>query len=443
MTYSDLYTASKNKSPRILILVAILAISAGLMAYIFTNDSTPTKASQNTLSRHEIVNLASNRAGILWSVDTPDKGSIIYGTSQNSLDSIENDTLGEGKRTNHFAQLNNLEPNTTYYYKILSNNGTISDDNGKSFSFKTIKKTQVNAVSPAYGTVINPDQTPSANAIVILYVPDALPLVDVTSSSGEWLIPLQNIIDPKTFEQIPFQEDKIVTMSIYNEKNRSTIRSLLKATQPVPQSVILGNNYSFIEEQNVLSEHSQNQNVSDTPIISIRYPVENSTIPSNKPLVKGLGVPGEFVNIEINAQPTISGTVVVSQKGTWQYSLARILDPGRYVLTMKTVNSSKRPVELARNFVIAKSGEQVLGESDATPSATLTPSVNPSVSPAISPTTEPTVIVINQLSVTPSPIESVYPSATPAPPVSGIDSIPWMIAGFGITIVGVGLILLL
>ncbi|MCA9371426.1 fibronectin type III domain-containing protein [Candidatus Woesebacteria bacterium] len=444
MLYSDLYLNEHRRPAKMLVAIALVLVSSAIGFYFFTNNSQPTRASKLSLERHEVTNLTSKQAAILWAASAEDEGSIVYGTKKNRLDLIAIDSLGKGKKKYHFAELTNLEPNTTYYYRILTTDGTLVAADGDSFSFKTAKETQVNTASPAYGTVINPDQTPADKVLVVMYVSNAYPLADVTSSSGEWLIPLQNIVNAKTLEPLTPSEQNIITINIFTSNRHSSIRALLKNTHPLPETVILGNNYSFVEGNEVLGAVTGAPTQSPiSPAIQLTFPVDNSVIPGKRPLVKGTGIAGAFVSTTIDGPMHLSGSVVVNKEGEWQYSVPHDLVPGKYAFTMVTQNEEGNNVVVKRTFTIIKSGEQVLGES--TPSGTLAPSLSSAPSGTITPdlsttpTSEPTIIVIN-------PLATDTPGAattTPAPPVSGIDSIPWMMMGFGITIVGAGLVILL
>jgi len=195
---------------------------------------------------------------------------------------------------------------------------------------------------------------------------------------------------------------------------------------------MLGNNYIFVDEEtNVLSAQDTVQNRPTTPRFNVemRYPKENSVIPGQTPLIKGTGVPGSVVSISINTTPAFSGRSTVDADGDWSVVVKKPFDPGTYTISMQTTDRNGQIVTITRNFTLIKSGEQVLGESTtATPSASIIPSV--------------TVVI-----QTPAPTGAIstapIQTSTPAPPVSGVDVSPFLLAGFGLITVAAGVLLLL
>ena len=123
--YSDLYIKSRFSAVKILSSIAVvIVITLGL--FLFTQDSTPTRASKRTLLDHQIVNMTPKQFGVFWEVDGADVGWLLYGKNPKNLDLIafdERDSGGEKEqRKYHFALFRNLDPSAKYYYKIISNN---------------------------------------------------------------------------------------------------------------------------------------------------------------------------------------------------------------------------------------------------------------------------------------------------------------------------------
>ena len=441
--YSDLYTKSRFNAVKMLSSVAgVIVIALGL--FLFTQDSAPTRASKRALLDHQIVNMSPKQFGVFWEVDTADEGWLLYGKNPNNLDAIafdERDSGGEKEqRKYHFALFRNLDPSSTYYYKIISNNEVIQSEGTDTFSADTLEDSaQATIFSPMYGSVYYSNNEPAGKILAMLIVGNAHPLVAVSGSTGEWLIPLQYLINKDSSNAVNIGENDPITLQLFNDTQRSMVRSTFERSRPLPESIVLGNNYSFISDSDVLavqdSKISSNSNIANAQV-AIRYPKQNAVIPGTTPLIKGYGIPGEYVRININAQPVFSVRVQVNQEGEWDVPVNKKISPGTYTLIATTVDKMGKAVQLSRRFTLIKSGEQVLGDSiEATPSGTLTTSINPSINPSV------TVIV-----TTPTPVETEIIdklSITPSPPVSGLNIVPYVFAGVGMIILGLGVILLL
>lgn len=445
--YTDLYTREQNRSFHVMIGLAVVAIASGIFFY-FTSGSVPTRASKQVVTRQEVVNVFPGQVGLFWEVETPDSGWLVYGENPANLDKIaldERDISGEKQnRKLHYAVLKNLTPESTYYYKIVSDNAIVSRNN-EPFSVKTSSSgIASSSLTPSYGKVTEQNGSPKAGSFVMLTVANGFPLLAVTKNTGEWLIPLQHIVNKKDYSSVPVSEDTVVSFQIFNETQQSTVKAVISQTHPVPQTVVLGTNYTFIGSEEVLSATSKRTSSSETETrIEVLFPKQKAVIPGSTPLIKGTAIAGNEVSITINSNPVFSSSTKADNDGEWSISVKRSMSPGAYKLTMTTNNSRGKKVLIERDFTLIKSGERVgtvLAESTA--SATITLSPSPGVSQTVSPS--PTLIAeAPTLTPTEAIEEDLSPTPTPPPPVSGISFIPYMFAGIGLVLLGAGLVLVL
>lgn len=450
--YSELYTQSRFHFTKYLAFAAIFVVASTII-FLLAQDSSPTRASKRNLKEHEIVNVSPRQIGIFWETDEPDEGWIMYGDTQSSMDQIALDERDirdtKIKRRYHYAVLKNLQPNSLYYYKIISDNELISQENNEAFTAMTLEETaSMSSLSPIYGKIIQTNGQPARSAYAMLIVGNAYPLLAISGNTGEWLIPLQYIANKQSRSSVPVTEEALITIQLFDDENRSMVRSTVDRSRPVPQAITLGNNYSFISESDVLAVQDTKK-IEPAPrkdVVDIRFPKQGAIIPGVAPLIKGYGIPGKNVEVSINSKPEFSSRVTVDEKGEWNVPVRSSIKPGTYLLNVKTVDVKGNTILLTREFTLIKSGERVLGDSDqATPSGTITPSTAPSIvvstatptpSVALSPT--PTVLLVS-----PTPIISATLTGVPTPPVSGMSIIPAMIAGIGMIAFGIGIILLL
>lgn len=450
--YSELYTQSHFRFTKYLAFAALFVVVSTII-FLLSQDSSPTRASKRTLKEHEIVNVTPRQIGVFWETDEPDEGWIMYGEKASSLEQIaldERDIKGEkAKRRYHYALLKNLQPDTQYFYKIVSNNELISQEGDDSFEAMTLNENAaMTSLSPIYGKVIQTNGQPAKSALTMLIVGNAYPLVTMTGNTGEWLIPLQYLANKQTGGSVPVNDEALITLQLFDDENRSMVRSTIDRSRPIPQPITLGNNYSFISETDVLSvQDTKKKEVTiKRDIVDIRFPKQGAVIPGVAPLVKGYGIPGKAVEASIDSKPEFSSRVIVDERGDWNVPVKTTIKPGKYTLTVQTEDAKGNVVQMEREFTLIKSGERVLGESDeATPSGTLTPSAAPSV---VVSTATPTPSSVKSPTptaklISPTPIISGSLTGVPPPPVSGMSIIPVMMAGIGMIAFGIGVMLLL
>ncbi len=434
MTYSKYFSPQETKIP-IPITVGVLVLVIVVLAKIFsTSPPTQSKASQKKINMLTLVNPSPNQAGLFWQSEKKEKGWVIYGKSQSNLDQIALDERDlQDKREaylNHFAVLNTLMPGTVYFYEVISDNQLITDNNGKPFSFTTPTDLEsISSINPAYGKVIQSNGDGLYNAITLLTMDNAYPLLALTKTTGEWLITLNSVLDKTTLKvKTPSPSDEI-KLTVYGEDGvNSQIRATISHLSPLPQTIIIGQNYDFTAKENVLSATTEKTEAVNSSI-DILFPKENSSIPGGRPLVKGTGISGSDITIILDSLKSSPFITKVDEKGTWEIKLAQSLLPGDHQLTLKTKDEKGKNIQLVRIFTIIKSGEQVLGQatSEATPTLSLpTSTPPPSITAFSTPTASPTASLL---------------SLTPTPPTSGSDVAPIALGSASLVIVGLGILL--
>ncbi len=418
MAYSDFYL---KKSPQIPVVLAagIVVLSLFLIGrFVFTKNTVPTQASKNQ-PKVTLASPTSTSTTLLWQTDSKKQGWVLWGEKNTSLTNVALDlrdtSANKGSYKNHITRLEKLKPNTTYFYKIIVGNQIVEAQGGQAFTFSTLDTiNKVSSVKPAYGKIVSPKGKPVEDAIVVAMIDGAFPLSTLTKSSGEWLIPFNFVIDSKTKGLKVLSDSQLITISIYDENNTSTIKSTVNSINQLP-TIELGKNYELgASGGSVLS--ASNQTPKEVNSVQITFPKRNAIIPSANPLIKGTGVPEFNIALTIVGQKkTINTRTRVGADGTWKADDVRNLSPGEYTLTISTRDNQNKPVVKTSSFTIAKSGEQVLGE--ATPEA----------SPTLAPTTTPTPVLVTNLS--------------PSPPVTGASPLPFVFASTALIIVGLGLLL--
>ncbi len=429
MIYSQLYLKDKFRVPTILTLIIIVVMTI-LLARFFTNTSEITRASNKKLKRIEIGNVSPFQAAVFWQTDTPAISWIMLGDSENQLNRSGFDERDIASKKNpfinHYAILRDLKENHQYFIKIVSNNELISKSDGKAFTFTTPANTRlISNLSPAYGKVVKSNNQPLENAIVIVKIDNLPPLFTLTKSTGEWLIPLNEI--PGAIK------NKQIKIEIINEDSKisSNVVAELSGLSPLPQTIIMGKDYDFTQKSNVLSvQTSDREEFNKT--IDIIYPQENAKIPGTIPLIKGISSPNSEIQITVQSEKIFSAKVTSDSTGTWSYTLPESLALGPHVITISTKDNKGETITIQRNFII-------IGQEGGNARVLGTTADEPVISGA--PTKIPTATII------PTSIPTYYllptdNTASPSAPVSGVSNfiIP-AISGLSLMIVGLGIIL--
>ena len=414
MIYSQLYFKNKTKVP---IFVAFLFILFILLIFlrIFSGNPQPSKAYSSKLKRLEITNISSSSVTIFWQSQEKEIGWVIYGETPQKINKIAFDDRDLPSKKNpyfnHYVTIRNLEEKKEYFFSIVSGNKIINKQDNKPFNFTTMLNNEIpKNLKPAYGRVFTVNNQPLVGGIVILSIGRKVVASTFTKSTGEWLIPFD-------FSNLN-SSSKIVIEIISEDGKNSTINTNPDKISPLPQTVIIGKNYNFTQDENVLSATSNREESNEIDII---YPKENAVIPGRIPLIKGVGLPDTMVLISIKSLKTYSVQVKTDKKGFWSFLPPKPLSLGEHIITMITKDKNGEDVIIERKFtIIGKEGsdEAILGE--ATPSSMLT-------SYPQSPT--PTL----------QPVFTTNPS--PSLPASGNNFILPILFGASLVILGLGTLL--
>lgn len=397
--YSDLYLrpTTERQVPR-WILAPTFLLLVGLSFYFFSlKTSTFTQASPLKILEKS-QSQTDTSSSLYFSLPESHAVYVLYGTSPDNLTFSAYDVRDVvGTPTSHkyhYVEFTGLKPMTQYYYHLIADDKIIqTNTDGNTNTFTTLAKRNTGTVSkPVYGKLVSAQGAGISGALVHVTSSPNVPgrmVMGVTKSSGEWLI------------NIPWAtaEDDVIQIRLLSDQfPRSTVTSVLSRAAPLPQSIISGTDYTFVAKHDDVLPASTTRASQQDFILSLQFPVQNAVIPIGKPLIKGKGVPGTKVTVLLDSKPPLRLETVVRKDASWVAESRVSFTPGQYTLVafLQDNNGIERSIE--RSFVIAKAGEQVLGETTtkgSTPSASLTPLVSPAPSLVISQPTPSTIAVNN------------------------------------------------
>jgi len=433
MIYSELYLKQKIKLPTVIGFLLVIFITV-VFSRFFLGSAGSSKASLKVAKRVEIVNLSPGQVSIFWQTDKAESGWVAYGEGERNenkivLDEKDLNNIGQkkGKYKIHLATLKELAPGKKYFFKMVSdNNQIIVQPNGNSFSFITPQSNlnSLQNINPAFGKVLQSNSVdPLINSYILLNVTGGYPLLTQIKSEGDgsWLIPLSQIYSKDSQSILTIApKDKIIIEIMTSEGEISTITTVKSKISPLPQTTVFvkDKNFSFVEEENVLSASTDLINLTNNQI-DIIYPKEGVLIPGKIPLIKGIGLPKTIMEITVNSKKTYSAVTTSDVNGNWSYLLPEDLELGPHTIVLKTKDRDGKLITMQRNFtIIALQGNEgrVLGTA----------------------TGEPTII----FTTTPiPPIPTTPLNITTTPPVTG-NNFSWTIfSSLSLIIIGGGILL--
>lgn len=423
MNYTDFYTKRSEIKIPTLFSLFFIGLTVFFITQFFFNTANFSKASKKEVSRVEVTNIFPNQVTIFWQTDEKKTSWVIYGTSADKLDETASDikdlTKAKKPYLGHYAILQDLRNNSRYFFKLVVDKKLVEKDDGSPFSFTTLdNKIEINNLKPVYGKVNNQKGQPIENAIVLLFVNDAYSLSTLSKNSGEWLIPLNYVINKKTQQLKTVSKDETVRLQVLDEDGKSSnVTARLSNLSPLNETITIGKNYDLLQRSDVLS--STSKDAAQTSDIDITFPRENATIPAGNPLIKGKALPNNELTVKVSdGRSTTSIQSNADAQGGWQVTLPNSLSAGSHTITLQTNDANGNTLTKTKSFNIAKSGEQVLG--DATDSAT--------------PTVEPTL--------SPEPTEAETAVITPTTPISGGNITYVGLSSAALVLLGLGLFIL-
>ncbi|OGK10534.1 hypothetical protein A2767_04710 [Candidatus Roizmanbacteria bacterium RIFCSPHIGHO2_01_FULL_35_10] len=429
MTYSKYFLPNETKIP-VPLTIAVVILLIFFLARLFAVKPLPSRANKKNIKDVSIVNLSHNQAGIFWKTDERETGWVVYGLNEKNLNyTVSDERDVQDKKNlfyNHYVILKNLQPDTIYFYKVVSNKQLVESKEGMAFTFRTAANLPVSTnLNPAYGKIIGENGQALDNAIVMVLFDKTYPLATLTKTTGEWLIPLNSVLNKDTLKSQAIQPKDIISIEIVSEETKITkIKTNLANLSPLPQTIIIGKNYDFLNTNDILAANVNK--ISRTGKIDILFPKEAAVIPGGRPLIKGTAIPGSEIELNIEAAKKYTFKTKADKDGLWTLVVSEALSPGSHTLRIRTKGTNGKDIQLLRKFSIAKSGEQVLAA--ATPDATLTPTDIP-VTEILSPT------------IFYTPYASQSPTLVLSPPTSGTNIVPFGIASASLIILGLGVLL--
>jgi len=298
---------------------------------------------------------------------------------------IKNDSSGK----THYFEVNSLKENSDYIFSIISGGNTYSSS---SYQISTAQKPATDQTSSnlAWGKVLNNNGSPVEKVIVYLNIPGASPLSAVTTSSGNWNIPLSTSFnDNKTnwFTPPANIEENIYVLA--SDQSITQVISNTSSNNPVADIIIGQDNLNspIVNTNQAGSLPDAGGNINIDKKLDVTNPSNNETISTKKPEFFGSAPADTEITIEVHSPEVISGQTVSDEDGSWEWSVPKDLTPGEHTITVTAKNKTTGLIEsITRSFVVlaAENDTNFTASSSATtPTPTIAPTNTPTPTTAI------------------------------------------------------------
>lgn len=372
-----------------------------------------------------IANISSSSFTVSFSTAAESIGSITYGESKNpdilAKDDRDNEDITKPHRLHYFT-VNNLKPNTKYYFTLLSDNEAF-DDNGEPYAIKTSPSSTPSDTDEKViaGKVILPDGSYPKEGAIYAQIGNSQLLSTVLNQDGSYRIVVKNLL-AQDLRKLLTSDNDTVNLTIVGDGRQATATIRLNDASSTP-TITLSQTYDFASSLNNTEKISTNAAKSTIPKFSsqrkssgkleILIPEENQTFNDPQPELSGNALSNTPVTISIDileGEEIINEEVMSDTDGHWSLRPETPLTPGIYILSVSAKNSTGIIEGIVRSFGINATGSQFTDPSVApkkSPTPTISPTNTPSVTTAATPS--PTVFVPSPTTIIPT--QTLIPSS--------------------------------
>lgn len=232
---------SEVKIPTLLGMGVLLVGVVASLLLLRHNQNLQIQATRSKMPKNiTVANLSANSATLYWQTDEPSPGLVKASPSsflgQTFLD--ERDLKSAQPYNWHFVTLNNLSPDTTYYYKVIS--GPITFPQKEPLTFKTASSLSPSDHQAVIGTVLDSSLQPAKEALVTLEIPGAQALAAITKYSGNFILPLSEIRTGNLNDNFDMNSIKSARLTVEDSLSRSQVNIPLPLTEAVLPPIIMG-----------------------------------------------------------------------------------------------------------------------------------------------------------------------------------------------------------
>jgi len=380
----------KSKIPTIIgIFILLSGIVTGVLLVnskqIFQLNASNEETPQNV----RVSNVTDTSLTITWTTAKESLGIVKWGKG-GTFNFSESDSLGS-KNYLHSVTLRELEPGTTYFFKINSG-GNDYDNAGSPWEATTGITLEPSATILASGQILTGTGQAAKNALVFLTVGGGSLLSTTTSANGNWVATL-SLARNKDLESLVTIDKMTTLVEISVNAGPNGIASAQiypQAANPTP-TMVLGESYDFknlppnestanpevelavpnATEKPSAFDFAQTTATPSAKTVTLESIKEKEVINTTNPEFFGSGPKGTTLTVTVESENPQTANVKVASDGSWKWSPPEGLAPGEHTVTIKWLDTSGILRQLTKTFIVqAAEGPAYV----ATPSASITAS---------------------------------------------------------------------
>lgn len=390
----------KSKKIPTIIAITLLSISTAVGIYLVqarqlfrlgaSGDAQPNNI--------RVTNISDQSFTVTWTTSKEVVTYVAWGESSTSQENIANDDIANASFV-HSATVANLSASKDYYFKIGSA-GVTFDNNGLPWKVATGSTLEApGGSSVASGSVLKATGEPLTNAIVYLFVSGAEPFSTLTSSSGNFVIPVSSIRTEDLSNYFSMTDDTLIDLTTQGgPAGTSSAQIYFKAVGSIPP-MIMGQVHDFkglavstAGNEDVSGQVQANDQTGQAQVSGFSLDAEAATISAStvtidnitegeiiatkNPEFFGTGPAGIEISVLLESQATISDTLIIKTNGQWTWNPKPNLAEGAHKFTLSYKDANAITRTLTRNFIV---------QAASKPAFVASPSASNSATPAPAP----------------------------------------------------------
>lgn len=405
------------------LFVAVVGLASGLLLLKGQLGQRAAASAEETPINVKISNVTDTSFTVTWTSAKSLPGFIQYGEGTADPDLVVSDERDQqkgaiGNYFTHYVTVRGLRPATSYQFMVGSGKSMFGNPSVPYRLTTAPGLTNTPPADVAYGQVVTANNEPADGTLIYIEMQGMSPQTTLVRSTGSWVIPLATArsVDLKNYVQYDKQNGEFTITADGGPLGMASAKVALVNNSPVPQ-ITLGQTYQFTDKEVTGTEKFRGLGTTNgTGPVKLLTPQIGERVNSLRPVILGEAPAGTELTIEVHSDEAITGKVVTTADGKFNYTVPTDLAPGTHTVTVSAlVNGVLQKV--TSSFAVYAQGESTVPYYSATPSASISPSPTSKTSPTPTrkPTVSPTPIGGSAVTGTTTPTKSPTPTRTPTP----------------------------
>lgn len=398
------------------ITTSFLVQKTSILRGFATNSTTPTNI--------RITNITESSFSVSYTTTDEVIGSLIYGANEqmeSAASDVQDATGQPANHRTHFFTVTNLQPQTTYYFSVVSGGTTYKND-AVPYEVQTGPPLATTAPTQQItGKILLPTGENGNNVLVYLTTDSSQMLGTLTGNEGQFSFATGSLRTKELTALASITDTTVFSLLINGSPEEATVNFLKNQSNPLPV-ITLSHDYDFTTTTDPiqLSSEASTSARSKFPVfvaapvaknqeVKILTPADEQGIHDQKPVFRGTAKPNETIEIEIHSAEAIQAQVTSDGRGGWSYRPSQSLTPGEHTITIKTRTASGILKSITQKFTVFAEGSQFTQPS-------VSP-VQPSVATTLTPTTAAPTPTTKPISNSVTVVPTILPTIATTPVV--------------------------